>query len=52
MTKSTASPTWRDDYKWGFRVTDEGRIEPLIKPEAEAAVARAINHALKNVLGR
>jgi len=46
-----APPTWRDDYKWGFRVTDDGRIEPLTKAEAEAAVARAINQALKNALG-
>ena len=52
MTKTTAPPTWRDDYKWGFRVTDDGRIEPLTKSEAEAAVARAINQALKKVLGR
>ena len=34
MTKTTAPPTWRDDYKWGFRVTDDGRIEPLTKREA------------------
>jgi hypothetical protein len=51
MTKMTAPPTWRDDYKWGFRVTDDGRIEPLTKSEAEAAVARAINQALKKALG-
>jgi hypothetical protein len=52
MTKSTARPTWRNDYRWGFRVTDGGRIEPLTKSEAEAAVARAINQALKKVFGR
>jgi hypothetical protein len=52
MTKSTARPTWRNDYPWGFRVADGGRIEPLTKPEAEAAVARAINRALKKVFGR
>ena len=34
MTKTMAPPTWRDDYKWGFRVTDDGRIEPLTKREA------------------
>jgi hypothetical protein len=50
MTKTTAPPTWRDDYKWGFRVADGGRIEPLTKSEAEAAVARAINRALKKVI--
>jgi hypothetical protein len=51
MTKTTAPPTWRDDYEWGFRVTDDGHIEPLTKAEAEAAIARAINQALKNALG-
>jgi hypothetical protein len=35
----------------GLRVTDGGRIEPLTKAEAEAAVARAINQALKKALG-
>ena len=35
MTKTTAPPTWRDDYDWGFRVTDDGRIEPLTKAEAQ-----------------
>jgi hypothetical protein len=51
MTKTTPPPTWRNDYKWGFRVADDGRIEPLTKSEAEAAVARALNQALKNALG-
>jgi hypothetical protein len=52
MTETTTPPTWRNDYRWGFRVTDGGRIEALTKAEAEAAVARGINRVLKKVFGR